>query len=183
LVLLLFYTWPLKYIGLGEPTVVAVWGPLMIGGSYYVTSGGAWNWDVVLLSVVYAIGPTSVLFGKHIDKSDMDRAKKVYTLPVILGEKTSRYVTIGIWFLQYALFAWMIIDGRFGLSLLIVVLALMDYIRTSRIFLKPKPSEQDPAVKTTWPLFFASHAFVYNRRFSGLLLLGLILHMLLPAPF
>ncbi|HRY98104.1 MAG TPA: prenyltransferase [Bacteroidales bacterium] len=183
LVLLLFYTWPLKYIGLGEPTVVAVWGPLMIGGSYYVTSGGSWNWDVVLLSVVYAIGPTSVLFGKHIDKSDMDRAKRVFTLPVILGEKISRYTTIGIWFLQYALFAWMIIDGRFGLSLLIVVLALMDYIRTSRIFLKPKPSEQDPAVKTTWPLFFASHAFVYNRRFSGLLLLGLILHMLLPAPF
>ena len=29
--LLLFYTWPLKYIGLGEPTVVLVWGPLMIG--------------------------------------------------------------------------------------------------------------------------------------------------------
>ena len=183
LVLLLFYTWPLKYIGLGEPTVIAVWGPLMIGGAYYVTSNGFWNWDVIYLSIIYAIGPTSVLFGKHIDKSDMDRTKRVFTLPVILGEKSSRYVTIGIWLLQYVAFAWLIIEGKFGLSLALVLLAFMDYLRTAKIFLQPKPNEQDPAVKTTWPLFFASHAFVYNRKFSMLFLLGLILHMLLPAPF
>ena len=30
----LFYTWPLKYIGLGEIAVLIVWGPLMIGGGY-----------------------------------------------------------------------------------------------------------------------------------------------------
>lgn len=43
---LLFYTWPLKYIGMGEPTVVLVWGPLMIGGTYFVTAGYQWNWDI-----------------------------------------------------------------------------------------------------------------------------------------
>ena len=31
--LLLFYTWPLKYIALGELAVFLVWGPLMIGGA------------------------------------------------------------------------------------------------------------------------------------------------------
>jgi len=38
----LFYTWPLKYIGLGEIAVLIVWGPLMIGGGYYVITG---QWD------------------------------------------------------------------------------------------------------------------------------------------
>ena len=35
----LFYTWPLKYIAMGELAVLIVWGPLMIGGGYYVLTG------------------------------------------------------------------------------------------------------------------------------------------------
>lgn len=35
----LFYTFPLKHIGLGEPAVLVVWGPLMVGGSYFVITG------------------------------------------------------------------------------------------------------------------------------------------------
>ena len=97
---LIFYTWPLKYIGLGEITVVLVWGPLMLGGTYFVTSGGTWSWEVAYLSLVYAFGPTTVLFGKHTDKLLEDKAKKVFTLPVLLGEKASRYATIGLWVVQ-----------------------------------------------------------------------------------
>ena len=44
---MLFYTWPLKYIGLGEIAVLLVWGPLMIGGGYFVITG-VWDWNVVL---------------------------------------------------------------------------------------------------------------------------------------
>ena len=36
------YTWPLKYIGLGEPTVLLVWGPLMVAGTYF-TMAGHWS--------------------------------------------------------------------------------------------------------------------------------------------
>jgi hypothetical protein len=39
-VFVLFYTWPLKYIGLGELTVLLVWGPLMVGGGYFADPGG-----------------------------------------------------------------------------------------------------------------------------------------------
>lgn len=46
---LLFYTWPLKYIGLGEPAVFAVWGPLMIGGGHAMLTGtSSIDWDVVI---------------------------------------------------------------------------------------------------------------------------------------
>ena len=71
---MLFYTWPLKYIGLGELAVIIVWGPLMIGGGYYVITG-QWSWKVVLASLPYALGPTTVIFGKHIDKHDPTRPR------------------------------------------------------------------------------------------------------------
>jgi 1,4-dihydroxy-2-naphthoate octaprenyltransferase len=62
----LFYTWPLKYIALGEISVLLVWGPLMIGGGYFAITG-VWSWTVVLASLPYALGVTGVIFGKHID--------------------------------------------------------------------------------------------------------------------
>jgi 1,4-dihydroxy-2-naphthoate polyprenyltransferase len=175
---LVFYTWPLKYIGLGELTVVAVWGPLMVGGSYYVTSGVGWNWDVIYISLLYAIGPTSVIFGKHIDKSDKDLEKKVYTLPVILGEKLSRYVTISVLFLQLVLVVAAVFSGILKWPVILVLLALPKYVKTVKPFLQPKPSEPDPLFPTGWPLYFASIAFVYNRTFSLLFLSGLILSLL-----
>lgn len=179
IIFLLFYTWPLKYIGLGEPTVVLVWGPLMIGGAFYVTSNGLWNWNVLYISLLYAIGPTSVIFGKHIDKSDKDIVKRVFTIPVIIGEKVSRYTTLVIWFIQYVLVGYFVYKGVLGLSLLLVLLAIPKYFETIKIFLDPKPSQPDPNRPTTWPLYFASFAFVYNRRFSILFLAGLILHVII----
>ena len=82
------YTAPplrLKKHGLGEPTVLVVWGPLMVGGTYYAATGtipGA----VVLASLPYALLCTTVLMGKHIDKIPWDQPDGTHTLPVLLGE-------------------------------------------------------------------------------------------------
>lgn len=172
---LLFYTWPLKYVGLGEITVLFVWGPLMIGGAYYVTSGGNWNWDIIGLSLAYAIGPTTVLIGKHIDKSDMDKEKRVYTLPVLLTEKAARFLTIPLWIIQFLLFTYFVIEGLIGWPVLLIGLSIPKFITTVKKFLHQKPNEKPENEQTTWPLYFASYAFVYNRQFSSLFLLGLIL--------
>ena len=80
---------------MGEIAVLIVWGPLMIGGPYYVMSQ-QWDWNVVWASLPYVLGVTTVIFGKHIDKRDIDKAKKIYTLPVVLGEKLSRYAVLGM---------------------------------------------------------------------------------------
>ena len=98
----LFYTFPLKYIALGEIAVLIVWGPLMIGGGYYVIAGH-WDWNVVLASLPYALGVTGVIFGKHIDKYEMDKERHIHTLPVVIGEKASRVTLIGMLVLQYLL--------------------------------------------------------------------------------
>jgi 1,4-dihydroxy-2-naphthoate octaprenyltransferase len=177
---LLFYTWPLKYFGLGEPSVILVWGPLMIGGTFFVVSGGEWqNW-IIPLSLVYALGPTSVLFGKHIDKRNNDRYKGVKTLPVIIGERASRLTTIGMWIAQYLLVLWLVFTGQLGLILLIVFLAIPKFIRATKIFSKPRPEkEPEGLAPETWPLYLVSYAFDYNKRFGSLFLLGLILDIIL----
>lgn len=177
---LLFYTWPLKYIGLGEFTVIIVWGPLMVGGSYFVTSGGEWSWPVAIIGLIYALGPTSVLFGKHIDKSNEDRKKKVFTLPVILGERNSRWTTIFLWLAQFALVAWLIITGSMGWPLAIVLFAIPKYLWAVKVFSQPRPTEKPEGKKGEgWPLYLVGHAFEYNKRFGGLFLLGLILDLIL----
>ncbi len=175
---LLFYTWPLKYIGLGEPTVVVVWGPLMIGGTFFVTGGYVWSWEVAWLAAIYAMGPTSVIFGKHIDKLKEDRKKKIFTLPVILGESLSRYTVLAVWIFQYVGFTYLVFNGSLTYPVLIIYLALPYFIKKASPFLKKRPDER-PAnyEEEAWPLYFVRYAFEYNKRFSMLFLLGIILHV------
>ena len=89
------YTAPplrLKKHGLGEPTVFVVWGPLMVGGTYFAAVGSV-SWEVVLASIPYALLCTAVLMGKHIDKIPWDEPDGTRTLPVILGERRARAAT------------------------------------------------------------------------------------------
>ena len=86
-----FYVAPpirLKHIGLGEPGVFVVWGPLMVVGTFFVATGEIPGWAWVA-SLPYAILVTTVLFGKHIDKIEADRKKGVRTMPVLLGGAAS----------------------------------------------------------------------------------------------
>ena len=171
----LFYTWPLKYIGLGEIAVLIVWGPLMIGGGYYVITGN-WEWNVVLASLPYALGVTSVIFGKHIDKFDMDKEKRIHTLPVILGERLSRYTALGMIFLQYLMVVYLVITGFFTPLMLIVFFSVPVLMQIVPLFRQPKPEVKPEDYPDVWPNYFVAAAFVHNRRFGMLFLLGLILN-------
>ena len=181
----LFYTWPLKYIALGEVAVLLVWGPLMIGGGYYVLSG-QWDWNVVWASIPYYFGVTTVIFGKHIDKIEVDKAKKIYTLPVILGEKASRYAVMAMMVLPYLLVLGMIALRYFTPILLLVLLAIPTLRRTLPNFLKPRPAtrpEGFPDGQGGWPLFFAPLAFANNRAFGGLFMLAFLLDVAIRVFF
>ena len=175
----LFYTWPLKYYGLGEPAVLLVWGPLMVGGSYYVLAGN-WSWDVTWLSLVFALGPTTVLFGKHTDKLEADRAKGVNTLPVILGEKLSRQCVLAMIGAQYLLCILLVLAGSFSWALLLVLVSARSWPRLQAVFSQPKP-ERPPAgyPEDIWPLWFSALAFRHTRQFTTLFLTGVVLDTLL----
>lgn len=178
-VFVLFYTFPLKYIGLGELAVLIIWGPLMVGGGYFVISG-AWDWNVVWASLPYALGPTTVLFGKHIDKLDADKAKKIHTMPVILGEKAARYTVLGMIAIQYATVIALVISGFFTPVMLLVLGGLTAIPRVWAMYKNPKPEscppDYDPSI---WPLWFSAISFYHNRRYGMFLMVGLILEVVL----
>ena len=177
---LLFYTWPLKYVGLGEFTVIAVWGPLMIGGTYFVVTGGQWHWDIVWTSLAYALGTANVLFGKHIDKLEEDRAKRIRTFPVIIGERAARGIVVFFWLMQYLLLVLLIVLEKIGLAAALALLAFPKLMWAMKYFSRPRPKGPPPELPAnTWPLYFSAVAFVYNRRFGALFLLGLILDVIL----
>jgi 1,4-dihydroxy-2-naphthoate octaprenyltransferase len=177
----LFYTWPLKYIALGEVAVLLVWGPLMIGGGYYVLAH-QWDWNVAWASIPYYFGVTTVIFGKHIDKIKVDTEKNIRTLPVVIGEKASRYAVVAMMVLPYLLVLGMIALKYFTPVMLIVLFAIPTLRQILPLFLKPRPEtrpEWFPDGQGGWPLFFAPLAFRNNRSFGGLFMLGLLVDVLL----
>jgi len=176
----LFYTWPLKYIALGEIAVLLVWGPLMIGGGYYVITG-SWSWTVVLASLPYALGVTGVIFGKHIDKYEMDKERRIHTLPVVIGERNARYTLVVMLILQYVLTLALVITGFYTLAMAAVVLAIPTLRKIWPMFRAPKPVEKPADYPDVWPNYFVAAAFIHNRSFGIWFMLALIVDSVLKV--
>jgi 1,4-dihydroxy-2-naphthoate octaprenyltransferase len=176
-----FYVAPplrLKHRGLGEPCVAVVWGPLMIGGTYFVTTGRFPFW-VLLASLPYALLVTTVLFGKHIDKIAADSAKGIRTLPVILGQTRALAATRLMMVAFYFAIVGLIAAGTLGVWGVVVVLALPRLVATLRVFRAPPP-ETAPEGYPIWPLWYVAWAFLHTRRAGMLLIVGMIANALFP---
>jgi 1,4-dihydroxy-2-naphthoate octaprenyltransferase len=176
----LFYTWPLKYVGLGELAVLVVWGPLMIGGGYY-TVAGEWSWQVMLAGLPYALGTTAIIFGKHIDKLEADKSKGIRTLPVLIGERSSRYAVLGMMVLQYLLVLYLVLNGFFTPLMLVVFLSLYGFFKLIvPAYKSSKPAAMPEEYRAdVWPLWYVAFAFLHNRRFGTLFALGLLAEVVL----
>ena len=175
-----FYVAPplrLKHHGLGEPGVFVVWGPLMIGGTYYVTAGTlpGWLW---LATIPYAITVTTVLIGKHVDKYEQDKARGIHTLPVLLGRTTSLRLNQGLMIAFYPIVLALVLGGWVGMGVLLVVAALPRLVKVLRMYSEPKPAAP-PAGYRLWPLWYVSIAFYHNRLAGGLFVLGLLVNVAL----
>jgi 1,4-dihydroxy-2-naphthoate octaprenyltransferase len=176
-----FYVAPpirLKHIGLGEPGVFVVWGPLMVAGTFFVATGELPGW-VWLASLPYAILVTTVLFGKHIDKIVADAAKGIRTLPVILGEALARRVAQALMVAFYPIVIGAALVGFIGPWVGLVLLGIPRLIQVLKVFAQPRP-EVPPHSYVGWPLWFVGAAFVHTRRAGAMLILGLLLNALLP---
>jgi 1,4-dihydroxy-2-naphthoate octaprenyltransferase len=178
---LLFYTWPLKYLGVGELSIFLIWGPILVAGIYTVLAKG-WTdhtWLVGLAGVPFGLSVVSINLSKHIDKLEPDKAKGVGTLPVRIGEKAARYVNIASLVLIYLVILYLIFVPRyFTPVMLIVLLAGKRLLLAAGALTKPKP-EQPPEGFQAWPIWFSAFSFYHNRMFGSLLILGLIVDTLL----
>jgi 1,4-dihydroxy-2-naphthoate octaprenyltransferase len=169
------YTAPplrLKKHGLGEPDVLLVWGPLMVGGTYYAAVGSI-PWHVVVASLPYGLLCTAVLMGKHIDKAAWDEPAGTRTLPVIIGERRARRLTQGLMAAFYLSVAVLVGVGALPWPTLVCLAGLPTLAKVWTRFDQPRP-EAPPENFPVWPLWFAAIAFLHTRRAGALLVLGLI---------
>jgi len=105
---LLFYTWPMKYWALGELAIFLIWGPIMVAGVYLVLSG-EWNWMVALAGIPFGLSVASINVAKHTDKLMDDKRKGVGTFPVRVGETFARYTTMATIVVAYAVVIYLVV--------------------------------------------------------------------------
>jgi 1,4-dihydroxy-2-naphthoate octaprenyltransferase len=175
-----FYVAPplkLKHHGLGEPGVFVVWGPLMIGGTYYVTAGSIPPW-VWVAALPYAISVTTVLIGKHVDKYEQDSARGIHTLPVLLGREASLRLNQALMVAFYPIVVGLVAFGCLGWGVLLCLAALPRLVRVLKAYGEPKPAAPPPGYRI-WPLWYVSLAFHHNKLAGGLFVLGLVLNLAL----
>ena len=167
----------LKKRGLGEPGVFVVWGPLMVGGTYYAATGSI-PASVLLASLPFALLSTTVLMGKHIDKLPWDGPNRIGTLPVLLGERTARFVTLGMMVGFYVAVVACVVFGALPVYALVSIVAVQRLVPVWRAYMQPRPPEP-PKGFPLWPLWYAPVAFVHARRAGALFVVGLALGAIL----
>ncbi len=203
-----FYVAPplkLKHRGLGELAIFIIWGPLMVMGSYYVMSSSApiHGW---LASVPYGLAVTSVLMGKHLDKAEKDREKKVRTLPVVLGDANAKLLTQIMVFAFYLIIVAEVASGVLPWPALMALLSLPHAMRIISVLSQPTPATPQEAFKMAeavipkdlkeqfdpnlpaeeyplWPLWYVAWGVWWTRIAGGFLVLGLILQALYEGIF
>ncbi|HUH97533.1 MAG TPA: prenyltransferase [Anaerolineales bacterium] len=174
---LLFYTWPLKYWALGELAIFLIWGPIMITGVYFVLAQGTTPnlWNVALAGVPFGLSVASINVGKHIDKRNDDLTKGVGTFPVRAGERIARHINQAVLIIIYLVIAYLVFVPRyFSPIMLIVFFAFKDAMAAIKILNRPRPS-RPPEGFVAWPTWFSAVCFVHNRNFGGLFILGLVI--------
>src|SRR5207302_3678976 len=130
---------------------------------------GLWDWDVLLVGLPYALGATTVIFGKHIDKLADDRSRGIRTLPVLVGERAARWILGAMIVLMYAIVVYLVVIGFVSPVVLVVFLAVPKARTALAMYAKPRPRERPeywPAL--AWPLYFVRLAFAQHARFGPL---------------
>ncbi|HET9709718.1 MAG TPA: prenyltransferase [Gemmatimonadales bacterium] len=171
---------PLKSIGLGEPAVFLVWGPLMIGGGYAMIAGEI-SPAAFYVSVPYGLGVMSILLGKHIDQADFDRGKGIRTLAVLLGERAARILNVATVAAIYVVTAALIVSGRLTPFSAIIIVAFPRAWRAMKLMGRPRP-DKAPEGYVGWPLWYHRACLVHNRLYGWVYIFGLALGAIWPGP-
>jgi 1,4-dihydroxy-2-naphthoate octaprenyltransferase len=162
---------PLKSIGLGEPAVFFVWGPLMVGGGYAMIAGEV-SPAAFYAAVPYGLGVMAILVGKHIDQMDFDRGKRIRTLPVLLGERAARALNIAALASIYAVTAALIVLGQLTAFAAVIAIAFPRAWHAMKLMSHPRPP-RPPEGYVGWPLWYHRACLAHSRVFGWAYIAGL----------
>jgi 1,4-dihydroxy-2-naphthoate polyprenyltransferase len=182
-IVLLFYTWPFKYWGIGELSIFLIWGPIMVSSVYVVLALGAGGDPtnvlmVALVGVPFGLSVASINIGKHIDKMEDDKKRGVGTFPVRVGQTTARYVNIAAILLAYGVVIYLVATGYFSTLMLIIFFAAQRAMYAVAVLSKPRPEGPPKGFEAFWPTWFSGFCFYHNRLFGGLFIVGILLDTL-----
>jgi 1,4-dihydroxy-2-naphthoate octaprenyltransferase len=179
-IVLLAYTYPFKYWGLGEFAIFLIWGPIMVSGVYLVLAFGSNGdmsnvWEVALAGVPFGLSVASINIGKHIDKMKDDKAKGVGTFPVRVGQTFARYTDIFSIVMAYGIVIYLVATGYFSTFMLLILFAAQRAMYAVAVLSKPRPDAAPQGFEAFWPTWFSGFCFYHNRMFGGLFVIGILL--------
>lgn len=179
-IVLMAYTYPFKYWGLGEFAIFLIWGPIMISGVYLVLAFGSNGdmgniWKVALAGVPFGLSVASINIGKHIDKMKDDKAKGVGTFPVRVGQTFARYTDIFSIVMAYGIVIYLVATGYFSTFMLLILFAAQRAMYAVAVLSKPRPEAAPQGFEAFWPTWFSGFCFYHNRMFGGLFVIGILL--------
>lgn len=134
---------PLKHRALGEISALLTWGPLMVGGTYFVLTGRI-DALPVIASLPIGVLVMTVLFANNMRDVDYDRTVNITTLPMLLGKERSltfyKYSILSAYLILFAL----VVAALLPPTTLLVILTIPSAIRLVRIFKRGIPDAADP---------------------------------------
>lgn len=84
-----------KYIALGELSVFLMWGPLMVGGAYFVHQGSV-SPQAILISLPFGVLVALVLLANNLRDIDYDGSVGIQTVGTLLGARKTLYLYQGL---------------------------------------------------------------------------------------
>lgn len=131
-----------KYHALGELSVFLMWGPLMIGGAYFVQHQTL-SPQVLWVSLPFGALVALVILVNNLRDMVHDHRKGVRTLPLLIGQGNGLRLYVMLIVLAYAGILWMSFVGPLHLWSLLVLLSLPLAYRLLKQMVREIPVDAD----------------------------------------
>lgn len=131
-----------KYRALGELSVFLVWGPLAVGGAYFIQRQ-SFSLTALLVSIPFGALVALVLLANNIRDLDEDGRNNIRTLPMVLGRANGRRLYVVLIALAFMTVALMSIIGPLSLWSLAVLLAVPMAVSLIKKILQTFPDDAD----------------------------------------
>jgi len=156
-----------KHRAFGEIAVFLVWGPLIVGGSYYVISGDL-SFKPFLASIPIGILVALVLLANNLRDAEYDASVDVITIVTKLGREAGLKLYRALFLLTYITTAILIGVGMLSLWCFIVFLTVPKAKSLIDLFKEKIPDAADP---------LTSQVLLY---FGILLIIGELINLMVP---
>jgi 1,4-dihydroxy-2-naphthoate polyprenyltransferase len=156
-----------KYYALGEPAVFLVWGPLMVGGSYYVQRS-TFSAQPVWISLPVGILVALILFANNIRDLTSDTHARVRTIATILQKAGAVKLYRGLIFASYGITLLLIGAGQLSLWALLTLVSLplgLKLIKQMQVAVPPDADARTAQLNTIFGLLLVL-SIVLQRLFS-----------------